>query len=87
MNWDQIEGRWKQLKGAVLAKWGQLTDSDLERIAGRREQLIGIIQQKYGIAKELAEKQVQEWALSLKTVAEQGSHSQGSHSEEKRKAG
>jgi len=61
MNWDQIEGRWKQIKGAVKQKWGKLTDSDLDIIAGKKDQLIGKLQEKYGISKEEAEKQVREW--------------------------
>lgn len=61
MNWEQAEGKWKQLKGEVKMRWGKLTDSDLDLIAGKRDQLIGRIQERYGIAKELAEKQVSEW--------------------------
>jgi uncharacterized protein YjbJ (UPF0337 family) len=62
MNWDQIEGKWKQMKGSVRAKWGDLTDSDFERINGNRERLVGIIQERYGIAKDAAERQVNDWA-------------------------
>lgn len=58
MNWNQIEGNWKQIKGKVLEKWGKLTDDDLDVVAGRREQLAGKVQERYGIAKEEAEKQV-----------------------------
>jgi uncharacterized protein YjbJ (UPF0337 family) len=61
MNWDQAEGKWMQLKGAVKAKWGKLTDNDLDLIAGKRDQLIGMIQERYGISKEHAEQQVNEW--------------------------
>ena len=61
MNWDQMEGNWKQFKGKVRERWGSLTDSDLEMIQGKREQLIGKIQERYGIAKEEAERQVQEF--------------------------
>ncbi|HLJ89931.1 MAG TPA: CsbD family protein [Candidatus Angelobacter sp.] len=61
MNWEQIEGKWKQLKGSVKTKWGKLTDSDLDVIAGKRDLLIGKVQERYGIATELAEKQVSEW--------------------------
>jgi uncharacterized protein YjbJ (UPF0337 family) len=64
MNWDQIEGKWKQLRGSVKAKWGKLTDSDLDVINGRREQLVGTIQERYGIAKDAAEKQINEWAAA-----------------------
>jgi uncharacterized protein YjbJ (UPF0337 family) len=65
MNWDQIEGKWKQLRGSAKAKWGKLNDSDFDVISGRREQLVGLIQQRYGLAKEAAEKQVNDWAASV----------------------
>jgi uncharacterized protein YjbJ (UPF0337 family) len=58
MNWDQIQGNWKQAAGKVRETWGKITDDDFERIAGKRDQLIGMIQQRYGVAKEEAEKQV-----------------------------
>ena len=54
MNWDQLEGKWKQYKGEVREKWGKLTDDDLHIIAGRREQLIGRLRERYGIAKDVA---------------------------------
>jgi uncharacterized protein YjbJ (UPF0337 family) len=66
MNWDRIEGNWKQLKGKAKARWGKLTDDQFDVIAGKREQLVGRIQEKYGIAKEDAEKQVDQFAASLK---------------------
>jgi uncharacterized protein YjbJ (UPF0337 family) len=52
MNWDRVEGDWKQFKGKIKEKWGNLTDDDLDRVAGRREQLEGLIQERYGIEKE-----------------------------------
>lgn len=58
MNWERIEGNWKQLKGKVIEQWGQLTDDDLDVIAGKREQLAGKLQERYGIAKDEAERQV-----------------------------
>lgn len=61
MNWDQVSGNWKQLKGKVQEHWGNLTDDDLDRIAGKRDQLVGRIQERYGIQKEAAERQVKEW--------------------------
>ena len=61
MAWDRIEGNWKQLKGKVKEKWGQLTDDDIDVVNGRREQLAGRVQERYGIAKAEAEKQVSEW--------------------------
>lgn len=66
MNWDQIQGKWKQLKGLARERWGKLTDSDLEVIGGRKDMLVGKIQEKYGIAKELAERQVEAWSKAMK---------------------
>jgi uncharacterized protein YjbJ (UPF0337 family) len=62
MNWDRIEGNWKQLRGAVREQWGKLTDDDLDRIAGKRDKLAGRVQERYGIAKDEAERQIEEWA-------------------------
>ena len=61
MNWDQIEGNWKQLKGTAKSKWGKLTDDQLDVIAGKREQLIGRIQEAYGITRETTERQIAQW--------------------------
>ncbi len=61
MNWDRIEGNWKQLKGKTLAQWGKLTDDDFDIVAGRRDQLAGKIQERYGVAKEDAQQQVSDW--------------------------
>ncbi|PXW97014.1 uncharacterized protein YjbJ (UPF0337 family) [Sphaerotilus hippei] len=61
MNWDRIEGHWKQLKGRMVEQWGKLTDDDLDIVAGKRDQLAGKIQDRYGIAREEAEKQVDSW--------------------------
>ncbi len=61
MNWDRIEGNWKQFKGSAKEKWGKLTDSDLDVVAGKRDQLVGRIQERYGIAKDEASKQVDAW--------------------------
>jgi uncharacterized protein YjbJ (UPF0337 family) len=61
MNWDQIEGKWKELKGKAQAKWGDLTDDELDRVEGKRDQMVGLIQQKYGKAKDEAEREVDDW--------------------------
>jgi len=61
MNWDQVKGNWKQFSGTVKVQWNKLTDDEVDQIAGRREILLGKIQEKYGIAKEEAEKQVKDW--------------------------
>ena len=52
MNWDQIEGKWKQAKGSLKTQWGKLTDDDLDAIAGQRDKLVGKLQERYGYAKE-----------------------------------
>lgn len=65
MNWDQIKGNWKQVTGKVKEKWGDLTDDDLTVIEGKRDQLAGKIQERYGYAKERAEKEIDEFAKSL----------------------
>ena len=61
MNWDRIEGNWKQVTGKAREEWGKLTDSDLQVVAGRREQLAGKIVERYGIAKDQAEAQLAAW--------------------------
>jgi uncharacterized protein YjbJ (UPF0337 family) len=65
MDWDRIEGNWKQFSGKVKEKWGQLTDDDLTKINGRRDQLEGIIQQRYGYAKDQARDEVDRWSNTL----------------------
>ena len=62
MSWDLVKGKWKQITGSARARWGKLTDDELTEIDGRREQLVGKIREKYGIARDEAEKQVDEWA-------------------------
>jgi uncharacterized protein YjbJ (UPF0337 family) len=69
MNWDQIEGKWKQYSGKVKEKWGKLTDDDIQTISGKRTQLVGVIQERYGIAKEQAEKQIDEFTHHLTTAS------------------
>ena len=61
MNSDQLQGKWKQMKGSVKERWGKLTDDDIDVINGQSDQLIGKIQEKYGIAKEEAQRQVEDW--------------------------
>jgi uncharacterized protein YjbJ (UPF0337 family) len=60
MNWGQIEGKWKQSMGKVKEAWGKLTDDDLTAVNGKKAHLVGKIQERYGIAKDAAEKQVDE---------------------------
>lgn len=64
--WDQIAGGWKQVKGEARKAWGRLTDDELDEIAGEREVLAGKIQQRYGITREEANRQIDEWADRLK---------------------
>ncbi len=71
MNWDRVEGNWKQLKGKVREKWGKLTDSDFEQIAGKKDQLVGRIQERYGITRDEAQKQADEWARTQQFEEEQ----------------
>ncbi|HXV30032.1 MAG TPA: CsbD family protein [Sinorhizobium sp.] len=61
MDWDRVEGNWKQFKGKVQERWGRLTDDDLDRIAGRREQLEGKIQERYGLAKDRVRQDIDDW--------------------------
>ena len=57
MNWDIIKGQWKELKGDVRAKWAKLTDDDIDYIGGRKDELVGRLQQRYGYAKDEAERE------------------------------
>ncbi len=61
MNWDRIEGNWKQVIGKAQEQWGKLTNDDLDVVAGRRDQLAGKIQERYGVTKEEAETQLKSW--------------------------
>ena len=61
MDWNRIEGNWKQFKGKVKEQWGQLTDDDLDRIDGKREELEGRIQERYGIARDQVRQDVDTW--------------------------
>jgi uncharacterized protein YjbJ (UPF0337 family) len=70
MNWDEVEGNWKQLKGAVKEKWGKLTDDDLDMIAGNRDKLAGRLQECYGLHKQLAELQCDEWCNAAERIIE-----------------
>lgn len=65
MNWDQVEGKWKQFTGSARERWGKLTNDDWQVIGGKKDQLVGRIQERYGIAKTEAEKQADEWSRTL----------------------
>lgn len=66
MNWDRIEGKWKQLQGSLKERWGNLTDDDLQYIGGRRDRLIGRLQERYGIMRDEAQTKADEWMKSLR---------------------
>jgi uncharacterized protein YjbJ (UPF0337 family) len=68
MNWDQIAGKWNQTKGSVKKRWGKLTDDDLTVIAGNRDKLLGKIQERYGITKERAEEEINQWRMPQSTT-------------------
>ena len=65
MNWDQVSGNWKQVKGKVQQTWGKLTNDDLDVIEGQRDQLVGRLQERYGIEKDEARRQIDEWERGL----------------------
>jgi uncharacterized protein YjbJ (UPF0337 family) len=69
MNWDQIEGKWKQFTGAAREHWGKLTDDDWQKITGKKDHLVGLIQERYGVAKAEAERQADDWSRALKHSA------------------
>ena len=61
MNWDRISGKWTEYKGKVRERWAKLTDDDLGRIAGKRDQLLGVLQERYGWVREQAERQIKDF--------------------------
>jgi uncharacterized protein YjbJ (UPF0337 family) len=66
MNWNQIEGNWKQFKGNVKVRWGKLTDDQIDVIAGKRDNLVGKIQEAYGISRDETQKQLSDWQDRMK---------------------
>jgi uncharacterized protein YjbJ (UPF0337 family) len=65
MNWDRVQGDWKQIKGKVREKWGNLTENDVAALNGQREQLEGVLQERYGYTKDQVKKAVDDWANKL----------------------
>ncbi len=65
MNWDTIKGNWKQLTGEAKSQWGKLTDDDVQQAEGERDKLVGKVQERYGVAKDEAERQVDEFAARV----------------------
>ena len=66
MNWDTVEGKWNQVKGSARSTWAKLTDDDVALVAGKRDTLIGRLQERYGVARDNAERQVDEWIKNVK---------------------
>jgi uncharacterized protein YjbJ (UPF0337 family) len=62
MNWDIVEGNWKQMKGKAKEKWGKLTDSDIDALSGKKDQFLGVLQERYGYSRDQAEREADEWA-------------------------
>ncbi|WP_420565847.1 CsbD family protein [Thalassobaculum sp.] len=65
MNWDQIEGNWKSIKGKAQQQWGELTNDELDKVEGRQTELEGLIQERYGKSREQAKQEVHDWANRL----------------------
>ncbi len=65
MDWNRIEGSWKEFKGKIKQQWGNLTDDDVDRIAGKRDELEGKLQQRYGLTKDAARQQIDDWMIRL----------------------
>lgn len=66
MNWDQIQGNWKQMKGKIRQKWAEMTDDEYDKIAGKKEELSGWLQKKYGYTKDRADKEAEQFGKDLK---------------------
>lgn len=66
MNWDQVAGNWKQMKGAAKQRWAKLTDDDMTALSGKRDELVGKIQERYGYTREQAQKEADAWADEVK---------------------
>lgn len=66
MNWDQIAGKWKQVRGSAKIHWAKITDNDCEMVAGNRDKLVGLLQERYGLASEESQKRADEWAHNLR---------------------
>ncbi len=67
MDWNIIEGKWKELKGHAREEWGKLTDDELEEVGGKKDRLVGKLQQKYGYAADEADRRADEWAKQQDT--------------------
>ena len=65
MNWDQVEGKWDQFRGRAKQQWAKLTDDDVANVGGKRQELLGRLQERYGLAKDDAERQIDSWLRAL----------------------
>lgn len=74
MNWDKIEGEWDMLKGQVKEKWAKLTDDDVKLVGGKKDKLIGVLKQRYGHARDVAEREVDSFIASLRPPHDQPQH-------------
>lgn len=86
MNWGQLQGKWTVYRGKAQEKWGKLTNDDLDVIAGKRDQFVGRLQERYGLLRDEAEKQVDEFAAALDR-SNDGKREEIKHKEKARKAG
>jgi len=68
MNWNEVEGKWNQMKGTIREKFGKLTDDDLQVIGGKKDQFLGKLQERYGIGREQAQKDLDNWLQSVHTT-------------------
>ena len=82
MNWDTIEGKWDEFKGHVRSKWAKLTDDDVANLKGKREKLVGALQARYGMVKDDAERQIDEWVsrIDAKTTKNDRDQNRPKHS-------
>lgn len=62
MNWNEIEGKWKQMTGSIKERWGDFTDDEIQELSGKREKFLGALQVKYGMTQEAAERELDDWA-------------------------
>ena len=74
MNWDTVKGEWGQVKGEMKSKWAKLTDDDLQNLEAKKDAVVGKIQERYGILKDEAEKQVDEWIAKLDSFKKDHQH-------------
>jgi uncharacterized protein YjbJ (UPF0337 family) len=78
MNWNEVEGKWNQLKGSVREKYGKLTDDDLQVIAGKKDKFLGKLQERYGMQREQAEKDLDTWLTGVRVGEAPRAHTGGS---------